>query len=197
MRLLVLFLLTLGAGALSAQTLDTAAAPPEFQGYTFGAAEQATVEALTQTGTTFRQDAYRPALGLTRITIPHQHLDKLNEVTFELFFAKGVLYQVGATLAYSADAHQALLSVLTAKYGAVRSQDGGYHHSWFFNQAGRESANHLPDFAIVLANDPVTAKTIGLTYVDNLKRNPAPAAAPPASAPAAPPAAPDLNPSHF
>lgn len=194
---LVSLLVSLSAGF--SQALDYAAAPQEALGYAFGATDASVTDALKAANTPFRQDAARPGQTLSKVTIANQTLDQLDHVTVELSFTKGALFQVSASLAYSEGSFRGLLAVLNEKYGARRSVDGGYHYSWFFNQANHAPGNGNPDFAIVLANDPIDKKTITLSYVDNVRRsNPAGAAAPAPSAPA--PAAtpvPTLDPKKF
>lgn len=183
-----------------AQNLDYAVAPQEFLGYAFGAQETAVAEALTAAGTPFRHEAVRAGQALTKLVLTNQTLDKLDRATVELQFYRGSLYLISATVPYAADSLQALRNVLTAKYGAVKSNDGGYHYNWFFLQKGRPAGNQAPDFAIVLGNDPVTKKTVTLVYSDNLRKSQLPppgAANPPAAAEPAPTPAPDLDPSRF
>ncbi len=106
-----------------AQGLEYAAAPQEFLGYAFGAQETAVAEALTAAGTPFRQEAVRAGQTLTKLVLTNQTLDKLDRATVELQFYRGSLYLISATVPYAADSLQALRNVLTAKYGAVKSNE--------------------------------------------------------------------------
>lgn len=197
---LFLFLLVAGAPALFSQNLDYASAPREFAGYAFGTAEEAVVDGLKAANTPFRQDPALKSQGITKVVLTERTLDTLDHVTVELQFFKGTLVQISASLAHSPQALKALVGVLTAKYGAVRSDDGGYHYRWFYRKAGATGASQVPDFAIVLASDPVTRKTLVLTYADNARKaDPAAPAAGPATgkSEAAPSAPVTLDPNKF
>jgi hypothetical protein len=196
LSLLLFFLVALSGGF--SQVLDYTTAPKEALGYTFGATEASVTDALKAANTTFRQDLVKQNSGITRVTVANQTLDKLEKATVELQFFKGELFQIGASVPYSAATFQGLLKVLTDKYGAKRSVDGGYHYSWFYYQADHPSANQVPDFALVLASDPLDKKVLTLTYADNARRYGTVSAGPAGASASTPaPAAPTLDPNHF
>lgn len=169
LAVLALFL-SLSGGAI-AQRLDYTSAPQQFLGYTMGSAESEVVAGLKQGGATFRQDDTAQGRGLSLVIVSNQTLDKLEHVTAELQFFHGTLFWISASLAYTPDAFEGLLTVLQAKYGPVRSNDGGFHYTWFYDQKDHNEADQRPDFAIILGNDPVDKKMITLAYVDNLRKS--------------------------
>lgn len=149
--------------------LDYSAAPASFLGYNFGAPLSDTQASLQKAGTPFQTNTRRQAQGYTTITLENQTVDQLSSANVQLTFFREALVEISLTVSANADNLKKLRDVLNAKYGEVRSVDGGYHFNWFFTQGSPASA-HQPDFAIVLFSDPVTAKKIELTYVDNARR---------------------------
>lgn len=189
----VLLLFLLWAGSGFSQGLDYENAPRAFLGYPFGASLGSVTDRLTQAGTPFQSALATGKDGLQRVTVPRQTLDKLENVTVELAFSQDRLFQISASTAYSPEVLKSLVDVLASKYGPVKSLDGGYSYLWFFRSKA-PSTSAAPAFALALKNDPVTKKTIVLSYVDNLVKASAAAAGaapqqlPVPETPAAPPA---------
>ena len=161
------FLLSASLGF--SQSLAYQNAPKAFLGFSFGATATEVSAGLKQAGTAFQTGPAPGKDGIQKLTVPHQSLDKIADVTVELVFARDRLYQVSATFAYQPEVLKGLVDVLGGKYGPLKSQDGGYSYLWSFSgQKGSGPEN--PDFALVLKDDPVSTKTITLAYVDQLVR---------------------------
>ena len=176
MKTLLVFFVLLSALVLplvsvSAQDLNYTAVPQQAFGYTLGSSLSSIETALKSAKIDFReQPSTRPAPSMT-LEIPRQTVQSIPEVTIRLFFAKETLYQIQASMAYDARLLGSFKDDLVKQYGPVRSLDGGFHYLWFFNQNTVQNAQQRPDFAVILANDPVTDKTVSLTYADNLRRD--------------------------
>ena len=166
-----------------AETLDYAKAPRDFQGYLIGSDFKGTADKLKQAGTAFTQGTPSTQGNLKSISIPMQTFGQESGVLVKLVFSNDSLYQISAVMDYKKDVLKNLLADFSAKYGQVASNDGGYTYTWFYFQKDH-TAGEVPDFAVVLNNDPISNLKITVTFVDNAVKNAKPKTVqPPAATP--------------